>query len=543
MLKDLERWIGVFGEEAAEKKLLALRWADRRRPRTAKGLHRLHDLLLILRAWPDSPAVLAAAEKALARFSAGAHRARLADSGIAGTETRDRFFYELAGWLASRWPDRRRRDGGDLEGPSCLDDLLPHFGVRAELPGLEQCDFGLKEWVERMRGPFETDAAFLVRRLRSLPAGDLLKEELFDRADLPFRLLPGPDTPSRTRERLPRRTVAYQSGPLDRSRPDLSKLLRRPDVRIRAVPPRQAREICDLARGAMAVRHRDLEAFAQADPRDVRLADGEAGMQVALIGVRPERRFLLETIYGYLLLKNGVLVGYGTGIGLFRSCEIAFNLLPPFRGYEASRLYAFVLCAFRTLFDCDTFTVDPYQIGEDNDEALDSGAWWFYAKLGFRPFDDDAKRLAKRELDAVKRKPSHRTSRPNLVRLARAPLFLQAGRARRDVLGVVDLAGVGLAVSALLAERFGSRREEGERALAREAAALLGARNGPGFRAWGPLVLALPGVETWPAAARRALAGVVQAKAGRRESDYLLRFDAHGRLREAVLDLARAHAP
>jgi hypothetical protein len=43
----------------------------------------------------------------------------------------------------------------------------------------------------------------------------------------------------------------------------------------------------------------------------------------------------------------------------------------------------------------------------------------------------------------------------------------------------------------------------------------------------------------WPAADRRALAEVVRAKGGRRESDYVRRFDGHRRLRCSVTTLAQ----
>ena len=51
-------------------------------------------------------------------------------------------------------------------------------------------------------------------------------------------------------------------------------------------------------------------------------------------------------------------------------------------------------------------------------------------------------------------------------------------------------------------------------------------------------MLMLDGVERWPPADRRAFAAAVRAKGGRRESDYLRRFDAHTRLRRAVRRLA-----
>ena len=55
---------------------------------------------------------------------------------------------------------------------------------------------------------------------------------------------------------------------------------------------------------------------------------------------------------------------------------------------------------------------------------------------------------------------------------------------------------------------------------------------------WSPLVLILPGVERWSAADRRALVRVVRAKGGRRESEFLRRFDRHPRLDQALLELA-----
>jgi hypothetical protein len=54
------------------------------------------------------------------------------------------------------------------------------------------------------------------------------------------------------------------------------------------------------------------------------------------------------------------------------------------------------------------------------------------------------------------------------------------------------------------------------------------------------LLLLLPGVRRWSRGEQRALVDVVRAKGGRRESEFVLRFDRHPRLRQAVLRLARA---
>lgn len=55
------------------------------------------------------------------------------------------------------------------------------------------------------------------------------------------------------------------------------------------------------------------------------------------------------------------------------------------RGREAAWLWAGALRAFATCFGVRRFVVNPVQIGEDNADAIASGAFWFYWRLGFRP--------------------------------------------------------------------------------------------------------------------------------------------------------------
>jgi hypothetical protein len=59
------------------------------------------------------------------------------------------------------------------------------------------------------------------------------------------------------------------------------------------------------------------------------------------------------------------------------------------------------------------------------------------------------------------------------------------------------------------------------------------------WRRWAPLVAVLPGLDRWSLKDRKALARVVLAKGGRRESDFVRTFDAHSRLRTAIRRLAK----
>src|SRR5262249_55383466 len=156
------------------------------------------------------------------------HARRLADSGISGTETRFRFFAPTALWLARRWPERLTIDWPDFEHRARIETFLPLLAAFAESPALDEYEASAPGWIERMKGPRESDAAFLIRRFAQLEMDDFAREALWDELDMPILLAPAGATPSRTRAKLPRREIAWQRGPLSRARPEMRDLMRRP---------------------------------------------------------------------------------------------------------------------------------------------------------------------------------------------------------------------------------------------------------------------------------------------------------------------------
>jgi hypothetical protein len=156
----------------------------------------------------------------------------------------------------------------------------------------------------------------------------------------------------------------------------------------------------------------------------VRICDLDDGFSFAVLGVVPERRLMLESIYGALTMKNGVPIGYVLFSSLFESTEVAFNVFDTFRGAEAAHVLSRVLAVGHRLFGARTFSIDPYQLGHfGNHEGLASGAWWFYYKLGFRPRDRGVLRLAALELRKMNQNRKHRSSLATLEDLSAAPMF------------------------------------------------------------------------------------------------------------------------
>jgi len=553
-LRELQRLAPQFADGGAARKLELLRELERMRLPRADDVHALHEVLCFLRALPDDAAILAQVESMLEAFHRRAdlrvHRRALADSGLVGTDVRFTFYAPTARWLAERWGSQLRIDWGQLANKALLKDRLYLLALDAETPGLDHAKLSARGWLDRFRGPDETDAGFLLRCLARQRWDATVRDACYDELELPLVFRTGPGTPSRTSARLSGGRTAFQTGPWHRPRPDLRAAVRRPPRSIRAVDRRRGQEIVDLARGAMMTRARDLDAFAGGDPDDVRLVDCGDGLEFALIGCRPEWRMMLESVYGWLILRNRVPTGYVLSSAFLRSSEIAFNVFDTWRGGDAAHVYGRVLATTRALFGSDTFTIYPYQLGHGNPEGLQSGAWWFYQKLGFRSRDAQVLDLMDRELARMRRDRSHRSTIPTLKRLARANVYLELGRRREAVIGTFRFDRVGLAVTDYVARRFGAARARAERVCADEVAELLGRRDWRSLPAgerrswssWAPLVQVLPGVERWSAAERRALAAVIRAKGGRRETDYLRRFDAHRKLTASLLRLAARDA-
>ena len=543
-LERLESLREKFGPRAAGEKLQLLADLEHRSLGRAVEVERLHEALCFSRAWPDNPKLLATVNRMLKNFSDRADLNRFAraleNSGIDGTDIRFNFYRVTAQWLAQHCGDSLHIDWRLLEARDRLSRSLESLVLFSERGALRQYVYDAQDWIDRMRSGDETDAAFLATLFGATDTGEALLNHVFDDLGIPFCLSTSAATPTRTREYVRPKAIQYQRRNIRPHTVDLHRAVNR-RIRLEKVTRRQAIRWVDLARSAMVARLRDLDAFAYASVDDVTRVHCRNGIQIVLIGMLPEKRYLLECEYGYLMLRNGVVVGYGTGTGLFGSCQIAFNLFPTFRGAETTELYASVLATFQRLFDADTFSVDSYQIGADNDEAIDSGAWWFYAGMGFRPRDRDAIKLAHAEFRQAQKK-GYRSSKKTLRLLANYPLYFSLGRKRQDVLPKVCTDSISLGVLDFVSQRFGSRREDGARRCSQELADALGVDSLADWtsderRMWrrlSPVIAAVADVTTWPKADRDALIDVIRAKGGVREIDYVSLFDAHKRLRRAI---------
>ncbi len=549
LLAELQDVAARYGRGLPARKRSLLAELDDMTLSSAREVHALHEVLLLLCAYPDDARVLEQVDGMLEHFAGRGDLRRfaeeLADSGIAGTPNHYRFYWGMAQWIVQRWPQRLSIDWAEVDTEQAIERVLQLLVLHTETPALDTMVFAPKEWIERLKGPHETDAAFLIRRIARLEMPESVRELLYDGLDIPMRLEPGPGGPSRTHAWLRLWPTVFQKRARRRRRPSLKREAAIAPIAVERASHAQGARLVDLAREAMLTRQRDLSGIDWADPKDAHLIDAGDGLAFGSLGLPPERRLMLESVYVFLIFKNGVLVGYFQAATLFGASELNYNLFAPWRGAEAAVIYARGVAMVHHLLGSDVFVVDPYQLGDGNREAIRTGAFWFYHKLGFRPEDAARRRIVRRERAAMQRDPTHRSSPATLRKLCGDYLFLYLGEPRDDVIGKIHYGEIGLAVSRYVACRFGSDREAAVATCSAEAVVRLGLDSLDGFskdelvawQRWSPIVMLLEEIEHWPARAKRALVAVIRAKGGRPERDYVRRFDRHARLRTALARL------
>jgi len=417
--------------------------------------------------------------------------------------------------------------------------------------------FTTRQWFELARGAGRrSDLCWLVERFERLEASPELRERAFDGLDLKVGWRLKDAGASRTFARFPKRRLFYQKDALHRA-VRLRELMARPLPAGRSrgaaasskgngtLSVAEARPLLDACRVTLCVRRREIDTLSYVNEHEVSLFRLERGIDLAVFGMRPERRLPIESYIGFVLARNRVPVGYGGGWVFCDRSEIGVNIFDEFRGGESALLFGQVLRVYHQYFGARRFVVDPYQFGAGNTEAIRSGAFWFYDRLGFRPLDEKLRSLADGERARIQQDRSYRSPAKVLRRLARSKLVFDM-----DVDGGLDksdvaLSDVGIAVTRWIGERFDGDRQAAERWALRRAASDLNVR---GLATWpsderasfGRLSVLLGPIRRlsgWSDAEKKTLVALMRAKGGVRERSYVWKLRRHGRLRAALAEL------
>jgi hypothetical protein len=425
LLAHLEACKGKFGLDAAREVLALLKRVERTRFRDPQELIPIHETVLFLRAYPQSAQVMRHADRILFSFGERLRGLPREDfeysdvSGIAGTGLTTNFSNPFAKSLAGRHEgsvgiDWEQYQHADRLGP-ILARLIPEsFEDWAVAPH--------PDW----RRWYEKAGATLPWLMRGVTP------EVYDLLELPIRWELGDSTASRSRAHIPRTKIFYHDGPfLGRKDVSVESEFAAPKIAVQRLPRAEAQRMIDIIVDASAVRYRELYGFLYPDAANVYHADLGRGMDFYFFGVARKWRLPKRDYSCGMYFKNGVPVGYVEVLWPRQPrggrMEVGFNFYYTFRQGETAWLYARLLKLYRERYRVTSFLVDPYQLGHENEEAIESGSFWFYYKLGFRPESREVMRLAERELQKIAAQPEYRTRSATLRKLAASPVVYNCG--------------------------------------------------------------------------------------------------------------------
>ena len=319
------------------------------------------------------------------------------------------FSYAIVCWLAAKYPAQLSIDWDWFEEEERFGATMPRFLPLLEEEAMVEAHVPYRDYLRAAKGR-ANEVVWLIERFKSLKLSEKDKAEGYDSLKIHVRWQFSIRA-SRTAMKLPTPKIFYHDRPLiARREVSLADELKSPPIPVEKLSPALGEKILELARETSAVRYRELHGFTFGDSRRVLRAELGRGTEAFVLGVPAENRLPLRAYHAALIFKNGVPVGYFEGLSIFERMESGFNLYYTFREGETAWLYARVLRLMRQLLGVNVFSIDPYQVGHENEEGIESGAFWFYRKLGFYPVRPDLMKLTLSEERRILAEPDRRTS-------------------------------------------------------------------------------------------------------------------------------------
>jgi len=541
-----------FGGDAPARKAEALGKTSARLVDRPRVLLEYRDALQFMLAYPESPGLYRAAARALARVDAmapalpaGARRA-LSGSGVPGSDVTATLTLDIARWLVRQHRGAAEIDSFDARGRPLADVLsLALPSIEAELAASATASLAL---LDDAKGSATSRLAFLVESIDTIKASPAVRGHLFDSLAAYVTVRAGGTLSRAAVGRLATAPFCHVA-PLEKTLAEPRVLMDEPPPSPLPLTARQRSALIDTARATLSVLARETDPLTWPSRDGIALYELARGTSIALYPMHPARRFALDSHTGYLLMKNGVPVGYGGGWPFLATCRTGINVFPAFRGGESSWLFAQVLRVYRHHFGVSRFLVEPYQFGAGNREGLLSGAFWMYYRLGFRPVDRALRKTAAAEFERIGKISGYRSPLSAMRALAESDIALDL--APIDAAMQVDAGALSLAVSHHVAHRHGGDRRAAESAAMKRAADALGAGDRGGwpaaearaFRSLAQVVALVPDLDRWTAAERAACVALMRAKGAADDAPYFRALAAHRRLAEGMLAIVRRRSP
>jgi len=434
--ENLSQIIINFSPEVTKEKIeLLKKCAEVKLNATARIKH-YHNQLLFLCTYPENEAIQLLAQEEMNRLCEAVislndqNKERLSKTGIAFTETQGTFSFAIMKWLATQFPEEISLHSFDDEGVHpkvifkyCLNEM------EFELIG----DQGLSKlkWLQRASGTKnkQDNLKWMLSSIEELRLNPLLGEQLFESLKLYITINPLNPQFSRSFGTIGQKDPHYHSKGLLKKFNELELINRKlpPEKKLSSD---QRESILKAARVSLVLLNRETDPITYGTADGIKVFDLEHGLSIALFSIKPQLRLPIESYIGFMMFKNGYPMSYGGGWLFGKRSLIGINIFEAFRGGESAFVFAQLLRTYKQAFGAEQFEVEPYQYGKNNPEGLQSGAFWFYHRFGFRPTDEELFKLAEEEYENKIKSKGYRSPIHILRQFTKSNLEVNFGKSK-----------------------------------------------------------------------------------------------------------------
>ncbi|MEO6255126.1 MAG: hypothetical protein ABIO79_17590 [Ferruginibacter sp.] len=442
-----------YGKQAASEKLQLLNNIKIKTVKNKTAVASLYTALLFLIAYPDNKMIYGSANKLLQELEAHLHANEkltysLYNSGITRTKLSAAFSFEMVKWLRETRPTEISFNSFEATDAQ-IQSILSVVMTKTESEILQDANAAWKGWLKHIKEPGQDLLDQFIVIFGSSDTRPEVKDELWNAIGINVEI-------SFTSHCcLPASLVkVYYNRSLIRKQIKQHAIQKLTPVKL---SQHEAEQIIDCSRMILLRKLRELDPISFSAAKNVSYYHLERGISIALMGMVPGRRHPIDSYMGYLVFKNGLPVAYAGSWILFDSARIGLNVFSDYRGGEAKYIFEQVLQLHAKVYHLKRFTVDPYQLGKENSDGINSGAFWIYYHAGFRPLEKLQQELAEAEEIKIRSGKTYRSPALVLKTLAnsRLELVLQKNAVRFDA---TDLS---LLYAAILAKKYkGDRRPE-----------------------------------------------------------------------------------
>lgn len=427
-LKQLKSLVFRFDKLSNETKAILLNDLILNVPKKKDAYLQFHHILLCMIAYPSNQAILNLVENTTSQLlqqlsKYPSIKDKLIGTGLLHTAVECNFTYQKTKYIIQHFPNQVsiHSASSSIETQKAVLKLI--------LPNVEYSKIHAREKDFKSRvsefhqSKKQTDLEWLVQTIEQSNSDSKTKAFLYNQLGVFIQWKVSSEKDSVSFLRGTQLPTYFHTTPLEK-KINLQDIIKQKLPAPVKLSIKEKQQLIHSAKMTLFYLYRETEPFTNANEEDITLFHLDKGISIALFGSINSKRYSLESYIGYLVLKNNIPASYGGGWIFGERSQFGINILESFRGGESSLIICELLRVYHQYFKATRFVVKPYQFGLHNPEAIKTGAFWFYYKLGFRPENNELRALAKKEEDEKLKNPKYKSEASTLRKYTKSNIAL-----------------------------------------------------------------------------------------------------------------------